>query len=288
MAASAWAGPVDDALAQSKKTGIPVLAVAGTKSCPSCVSLKEKLGSPSMRPLVSQFIPVNVDTEVDRESFSKLFQLKNPNTNFIPMVWVIRADGQPTFGGNIEGETSNFLQSQIVQTGRRLTPAQLSQLSSAVEQATKLNADGDVAGAVSALGKLIGSQSFAEPAVMADKLGEELSMKARAEVTAAQEKINQPATAFEGVLKLVETHRTYLKLPTMTIELNKMIRDLRAKTEIRPLIDQAQALDRAREMEVKDKGRARPLYRQVVDRYPNSPAAELAQARLDAIATETK
>lgn len=244
----------------------------------------------TLAPLLAQFVPVSID--VASPDFGKLArQLNLAGQISIPYLTVLRADGEKLYAGSgaPQGEAlPALLRECLANAGKPLDETKLARMSDALEAAMKLAAEGHDAAAIDKISKLIDSGSYAEPAVAIDMFAKQLADKARARVEEAEKQIAEedPQAVFSGVLALCETMRVYGKLPAVKAELAPRIRKLRSEAEMRPILQQAEALDRAVATAARQPKRAPAAYQQVIDRYPGSPAATLAQQRLDELSAQ--
>lgn len=242
----------------------------------------------SLAALTAQFVPVSVD--VASPDFGKLArQLGLAGEIRIPYITVLRADGEKLYAdsGAPQGDAlPALLRDCLGRAGKLLDEKKLARMSEALEQAMKLAADGNDAAAVDKIFKLVDSGCYAEPAVSVNTFAKQLADKALARAQEAEQQLAADDTEqlFSGALVLCETMRTYGKLAAVKEALAPRIKKLRSQAETRAILQQAEAFDRAQAAAARTPKRAAAAYQQVVQRYPNSPAAKLAQQRLDELA----
>jgi hypothetical protein len=83
---------IEQAMARSQATGRPILAMAGSKTCAPCQALLQRLSTDTtIAPLVTQFVPLKVDT--DGDGWGEWATKYRHEGNGIPILFVIRADG---------------------------------------------------------------------------------------------------------------------------------------------------------------------------------------------------
>lgn len=239
----------------------------------------------SLAALTAQFVPVSVD--VASPDFSKLAaQLGLAGQITIPYITVLRADGEKLYAdsGAPQGDAlPALLRECLGRAGKLLDEKKLARMSETLEEAMKLAADGKDAAAIDKIFKLVDSGCYAEPAVSINMFAKQLADKALARAQEAEQQLaaGDAEQVFSGALVLCETMRTYGKLPAVKEVLAPRIKKLRSQAETRPVLQQAEAFDRAQAAAARQPKRAAAAYRQVVHRYPDSPAAKLAQQRLD-------
>lgn len=240
---------------------------------------------------MAQFVPVSVD--VASPDFPKLArQLGLVGQITIPYVSVLRADGEKLYGnsGAPQGEALPLLLRQcLANAGKLLDEKKLARMGDALQEAMKLAAEGNDAAAIEKIAKLVDSGCYAEPAVSIDMFAKQLAEKALARAQEAEAQLAQEDSEqlFSGALALCETMRIYGKLPAVKAALAPRIKKLRSEAETRPLLQQAEAFDRAQSTAARQPKRAEAAYRQVLERYPDSPAAKLAQQRLDELSARS-
>jgi tetratricopeptide (TPR) repeat protein len=240
---------------------------------------------------VVQFVPLKVDTD-GGEAWQKWASKYQHEGNGIPIVYVIRADGQKMYGksGGMGGDALKlFMVQQLQQAGRVLTEEDSAKLTEALDKAKKALEAGKPNEAVQAVAatKKIGSPgslgSYAKVAVETDQLVKKLLGEAKARITDAQQKVSTGDAPFDAVLTLVEAKRVYAAFPELKVELVAATRALNKDEKARELLKQAEALDRARGCLDLPNGqsRAATALRKLIEQHPDGPAAELAKKELE-------
>jgi tetratricopeptide (TPR) repeat protein len=238
---------------------------------------------------VVQFVPLKVDT--DGANWGKWAQKYPPEGNGIPIIYVIRADGQKMYGktGAMNGDVlPQFMTQTLTQAGRVFNEKEFALLEKTVEAAKKSLDAGDTAAAVktiaalSKLGPLGNIGSHAKAAVEADALVKKLTEEGKAKLAESREKITAGNPPFDAVMALVETHHVYLPLPELKTDLTTAMRDLNKDAALREAAEQAQAFDRAMAMldTPSAKSRAVGALKQIIAKWPDAPVAKLAQEQL--------
>jgi hypothetical protein len=244
----------------------------------------------SLAALVAQFVPVSVDVgSPDFRKWAERLGLAGQIT--IPYVSVLRADGEKLYAdsGAPQGDAlPALLRHCLENAGKVLDEKKLERMSEALEAALKLAAEGNDAAAIDKIAKLVGSGCYAEAAVNLDAFAKQLAEKALARAAEAEELLGQADAeqVFAGALALCETLRVYGKLPAVKADVAARLKKLRSKAETRAVLQQAEALDRAVVTAARQPKRAVAAFQQVIHRFPDSPAAKLAQQRLDELSAQ--
>ncbi|MBL9124439.1 MAG: thioredoxin family protein [Planctomycetaceae bacterium] len=279
----AHAASVDEALQLSQKTGRAIFAMAGSKNCGACQALEKRLVTdPSIQPLIASFIPLKIDTDgPEWQTWATRFK---PTGNTIPMIFVVRADGEQLYGqsNNLPGaELPTFLTQMLQQTGAPLPETQVDALQTALLAANKALSEKQVEKAIQTIGPCLGTGSYAQAAVEIEKLARQMCEEGSAAVKEADAKFADPEQAFDGALQLAALERTYAKLPPVVEEARNAIKLRRREPANKDLLAQAKLLDQAKAFEEKQlPKRALASYQTVATRYAGKPAGELAQARI--------
>lgn len=236
-----------------------------------------------------QFVPLKVDT--DGANWGQWARKYAPEGNGIPIIYVIRADGQKMYGksGAMNGDVlPKFMTLTLTQAGRIFNEKEFALLEKTVEAAKKSLDAGDTAAAVKSvamlgkLGPLGNIGSHAKAAVEADALVKKLTEQGKAKLEESRQKISAGSPPFEAVVSLVETHRVYLPLPELKSDLTAAMRELNKDAALREASEQAQALERAMALleTPSAKSRATGALKQIVAKWPDAPVAKLAQEQL--------
>ena len=152
----------------------------------------------------------------------------------IPIVFVIRADGEKLYGksGSLPGnELYQLLDSSLNNSGVLLDDRQLSTINQTIQKTEKLLADDNPQAAVKQLMRIskIGTPGqigcYADVAVAADDLAIRLTDTALEMLKEAKTKIADSATQFEGMADAISCADTYGRLPMI----NKEVKTLRSQ-----------------------------------------------------------
>jgi SLA1 Homology Domain 1 (SHD1) protein len=245
---------------------------------------------------VAQFVPLKVET--DGDDWQQWASKYRPEGNSIPILYVIRADGQMLYGksGAKEGaELPRFLTEHLGNAGKIFSDQQLQTIRSAVEESNKALTDNDPLAAVKRMEALrkLGTPgklgSYATAALEADSLYARLVEQGRTALKTSQEGLAAD-DKFMGVLGVVSANRIYGPLPELRKDLVAAERDLGKNAELKDSLKQADALDKALAL-AGQKGTSQrksgiAALGQVIARFPDGPAAKIAQAKLTELGVE--
>jgi tetratricopeptide (TPR) repeat protein len=239
------------------------------------------LASLDREPLAAQFVPVKIETGSNEQwrAWSRKYKHEG---DAIPIVYVVRADGEQLYGhSGMPPALPAFLALHLRNAGRMLSPADLAELAEDAAAAQKLAEDGEIDEACALVSRKADSGSFAEAALAIDKLAAELSEQGQQALSAAEQKLEKPETAFDGALEFARVDRVYGDLEPVEQALRSLRAKYRKERVIRDLLDQAEWIEKAQAFEAdEDFKRALATYRIAQSRFPETRAAELAIERI--------
>lgn len=250
----------------------------------------------SVAPVAAQFVLLKIDTQSDE--WQTWARKHSSPGGAIPIIFVVRADGEKLYGesGSKQGpELPLFLRQQLASAGTILSDQQVATIKSALDDAHEAIGDGDSAAAVRRLESLrkIGPPgklgSYATVALEADSLYAKLIEEGREALVAAQQQL-EGDEPFAGVLGVIAANRTYGAMPDLKKDLGSAERDLSRNPQHKDLVAPAQSLDRALALVGQKNAQARrsgtTMLGAVVTRYPGTPAAAMAEAKLAELGVE--
>jgi hypothetical protein len=202
------------------------------------------------------------------------------------MVVIISSDGRELH--NDSGALGlDELTAYLGKSGKLLGEKVLAQIRTAVEAAQKALDAGDVATAVSTISPVLGTGGAGEDVIKAEEFGKKLTEEAKAKFKESEEKLATPETALDGAVTILAMTRDYAKLKALADDLKK-IRVVQNHKDHRAVFEQARLLDQAAlRVTTKNKKDAIAKYELVVRKWPNTPAATMAQAKLKELGSET-
>jgi hypothetical protein len=210
------------------------------------------------------------------------WQQKFPYGGNVPIVQVIGADGKPINQRNgliSRDELFDYLK----KTGPFLDDRQLAQVAEASQAAAKALAENDYAAAAAAMGPVLQYRgAVGTVAKEAEKVGDQVLDVARTRLASATEKLAARSSALEGASELLEIQTTFRPVKEIANEAQQIhSKAIREDAELRDVFEQAKMLQSAeRQVAFKNLRGAQTTYETLVRRFPNTPAAEIAQAKL--------
>ena len=200
----------------------------------------------------------------------------------IPKVYVVRADGEQLYGKTgAPRQLPQFLSSALKSSGRIPNPSEVKRLNQSFELARKALDDGDIDKVTSIVARSKSDGVFAEPAVKLRSMMSELTEEGASALTAATEAINDEAVTYETFREFVQVEGKYGRLPGLRIPIANAIKAIRKKAAQRNPYEQAKLVHRAEGYEKANKNKSALVsWKQIVTRYPDSSAAELARQRI--------
>jgi len=201
----------------------------------------------------------------------------------ILVVWIVRADGEALYAkrGPV-AELGKLLVACRKQAGNPLTVRQSKDLAAALEKAKKAQADGDMPAVMKELGRFAAVQSYAGVVVEGKQLAAQLLEEAKAELKKAEEQLASSDEALQGAVSLLRIIRVYHPFKDLVKSAGQM--RTKFQKEKRDVLAMGEQLDAAAKLaDAKALDRAAKAYQAIIDRNPDSPAAKLAQERIEAL-----
>ena len=241
---------------------------------------------------MAQFVPLKVETK--GEAWSSWSRKYPPAGNAIPLIYIIRADGEQVFGssGGIAGAAlPALLMQQLARAGTVYFPKQLTQLADLTQKAQQALDKQDpsaalrILGAARRLGPPGNLGSFARAARQADALFNKLVQQGNSNFTLAQEKMAGVETEFEGVLLLFETEREYGALPELKAKLTKAVRQVKRDESMKTVVKQVDVFNQAKVFAKSSRTKVRAVswLEAIIAHFPDSQAAKYARDELGRI-----
>lgn len=272
------------ALAQAAQSGKPILAVAARSTCPRCAAFAERLKSDAaLKPLLSKYVQVTVN--VDGPEFRDLSQRK-PLGGGLPFVYVLKSDGSvvaAAASGN-DAPLVDMMNNGLASSGRILSDADAARISAAVTKAKDAMTRKDLVQAIAAIVSVGSTEGGAAPLVEAKKILQDIDARAAGDIAKCRTALERESDSLATAVQVAEVVRTYQKLPSQKRSVTELQTQLRRKDSGKEHLEQAEVIVRARGMVAMDRPEpAARIYQQVIDTYPNTPAATLASKELAAV-----
>lgn len=274
---------IDAVMNQAARLGMPVLAVASTDVCREGPLLKRRLATdPLLQPLTVRFAVVELRMSgADKWTWQRWQDRFNSHRRNTPQVFVVRADGKKMFAGDPPADLAGFLREQLGQSGQPTTPRQADLFEAQLETASRLQEDGDLAGAVGAVMPAARLPSYARPVVQSIAFRAAVAERLLARI---DDRAGEPGTATERLATvevLVAASEEFIAtLPDVARAARERLAEIGRDPAGKEAVRQAQLLHRAAVAARRPGDRGIALYKQIIATHPAGPAAELAAMRL--------
>lgn len=295
--AAAAPNPVEQAQSISAQTGRPILGVVTNKQCKACDDLIEKLGTDrKLLQWSAAFVPLKLDS--DSAYWQPWLQKYRPEGKTLPMIYIIRADGEMLFGKSVDPKEEDALialmQQQLAKCGRQLSNEQAQVLTAAVAEAKKARAEADdftaakvlISASKSAKIEPLGQLgSYSKLALEADELYKGLVATGTTRINESKDLLFEGgADAFFAALNLAEAVRAYSPLPGLRSLIGQTLREVKRGEKSGELYIQAEQVDKAVSLAKGNKFSAARALEKLAERYAGTPAGEEARRRYEEFA----
>lgn len=272
-----------EAVDLAQQTGRPIFAVAGFPDDAYSQSLRHTLATDgSLRPVLARCVVLVLDVGTDDyRKWSAKYRYKG---NYVPAIYFVRADGEQLYGETAIQEVTvhQVLAGLLPKAGKIPTAAELQNYHKLLEEARRAETSGDLAMACDKLSRVVGSGAYAKVALEIEEMAARLSTLAESTFNGAAAQLVSASESLEGAVKIVETLRVFGKLPAVRKTVSPKASNLRRAAEHKQVFAQADLIDQARVYAAKGQTKqSGDAYRQILNRYPDTPAARVAQRELD-------
>lgn len=234
---------------------------------------------------VAQYVYLHIDVNKEQDKFRAWDKLFPSNISGTPHVAVVSSDGR-VIHNKAGGVDVKDLAEFLTKNGKLLSAAALAQVKAAVEAAQKALDAGDVATAVSKITPVLGSGGAGEDVQKAEEFGKKLIEDAKGKFKEAEEKLASADDSLEAAVAILGMSRDYAKMKALADDLKKL-RTVQNHKDHREVFEQARVLDQAAmRVATKNKKDAIAKYESVVRKWPNTPAATFAQAKLKELGSD--
>jgi tetratricopeptide (TPR) repeat protein len=226
---------------------------------------------------------VPLELDVEQPSWQTWAQRFPSEGGGIPIIYIVRADGEVLY--NKSGAPQGAALPQLLnglrqQAGESISAKQAEKMNQAVASANQALEAGDVAQAVALVAPFANLESYARPAVDARTLVDKLTEEAKTAIGQADDQLDSEADALTGAVAFVRLARVYKRLPAVV----RLVSDAKKQHKdpaLKPLFTQASLIDKAQVLaEQGQSQKAIQALQSVATKYPDTPAAALAQARI--------
>ncbi len=271
----------DQAVALTKKTGKPLLAIGGTLNCPYCVKMAKQLETnEKLAPLASKFVILKIDTSTPLwKEWTDRYEVEGDG---VPQVIILRGDGKQLYGKTgAPVELDQFLQRHLADAGKILSAQELSDLDKLLKEAQKFFKRKDYAKAIELGQECVHSDCYAATVNEARKLLSQIEDRSRIVLKDAEKKLASKDKSLEGAIALLELAKTFEKHSSASGPIAQTLEERQEDPAFAPLFAQAVLVTRAQQLEAaKKKDDALAAWREILSLHPDTPAATLAEKRV--------
>ncbi len=242
---------------------------------------------------MTQFVPLKLDTGSDEfRDWNRTYQTKG---NGIPVLYVIRADGEMLYGesGALTGDNLPLMLAKTLQhSGKILGNKDAMVAEAAYQKFYELQSDGDTTSAIKALSKIkkLGVpgeiKSYAEPVVKINEAVRELADEARNKMSEQLKDIqgDDQAKVIDGLLDSYQLKRELSTVRLLKVEFTKFSREVSKLKAIKELVKEVKTIDSARSAKSKTSiGRGIEKLEALVVATANEAVKDRAEKELEAL-----
>jgi tetratricopeptide (TPR) repeat protein len=250
----------EQAVALTRRTGRPLLAIGGTVNCVYCVRMAKQLETDeSVAPAAAKFVILKIDTgsRLWREWRDKY----DMDGDGVPQVVILRADGKQIYGKTgAPADLKAFLEQSLAQKHLKKKD---------YAKATELG--------------LECAQDDCHAAVVleARKLLDNLDDRAVVGLKEAERKLASRDKTLDGALALLDLEAAFGEHPSAKGRIQDALARQSEGEEKSNLFTQARQVREAQRLETaKQRPEAISVWKQILENFPDTPAAALATRRL--------
>ena len=286
---------VTQAIHQAQKTGRPIFAVAGASYCPACRKLLNTLNTEeSLRPFLTQFVPLKISTESDDyQRWKKFFP---PKRAAIPALYIVSAQGEQLYGavGALpEQSLKKVMLDSLEKAGRYPSPDQWKKLGQSLEEADQALEENQTEKALEILEPLLdGLANFGSLAALSEA-GQKASGEIEAFAKRRRAELDKSIQVFasqdnlDSALKVAQGERICGMFPSLQDEVKLAVKKSAKTSDQRKLLRQASELLQAEALLGEEKSRRKAVraLERIAKRYPQTEAAARAEQQLIKLTT---
>ncbi|MCY2967524.1 MAG: thioredoxin family protein [Planctomycetota bacterium] len=271
----------DQAVALTKKTGKPLLAIGGTLNCPYCVKMAKQLETnEKLAPLASKFVILKIDTSTPLwKEWTGRYEVEGDG---VPQVIILRGDGKQLYGKTgAPVELDQFLQRHLADAGKILSAQELTDLDKLLKEAQKFFKRKDYSKAIELGQECVHSDCYASTVNEARKLLSQIEDRSKLALKDAEKKLASKDKSLDGAIALLELAKTFEKHTSAYGPIAQALEGRQQDSELAPLFAQAALVTRAQQLEsAKKKVEALAVWQSILEQHPDTPAATLAEKRI--------
>lgn len=254
----------------------------------------------SLARFAGQFVPLKLITDGNPQ-WNQWARKYPVNQNAIPILYVIRADGEKLFAaaGSLTGDQLPQMMSAALQNaGRIFSDAEAIAIEKAVRASeSALESQNVLAAATSlaslnALGTLESIGSYAEPALNVESQFEQLRTAMEARIQSATDELIESENPLSAIVALLEVEAAMKAMPTSKAKASEVAKELRQNKSLAGLVAKADSLIKARTLAAsmipRVHSRAESAYGTILRKFPETDIAKMAKEELKALNPDSK
>lgn len=267
--------------AQMTQLGKPALVIAGADWCVYCREMSQELAtSPELQPLQKNFAILKIDVDTPVWDIAKrVFEFDGTG---VPAVFVFRADGEKLYSASGKpSDMEGFLKRYLDKSGRILTTTEARDLSRDLTKIQGLLKKDDLAGAIEIAMPYEFKDCYAQTAKTMMDVKSQIEVLVTDQIAKLDEKLKETPVDFAAVVELVQLKQTCQTSRELLAKIQQVEETLTAEEANQTLIAQAEQLLSADQLrEDRKRGEAADIYKELIQQYPDTAVAALAQERL--------
>ncbi len=271
----------EQAVALTRRTGRPLLAIGGTVNCVYCVRMAKQLETDeSVAPVAAKYVILKIDTgsRLWREWRDKY----DIDGDGVPQVVILRADGKQIYGKTgAPSDLKVFLEQNLADAGVVLSGTELADREKLLREAQKHLKKKDYAKATELGLECLQDDCHAAVVGEARKLLDNLDDRAVVGLKEAERKLGSRDRTLDGALALLDLEAAFGAHPSAKGRIQDALAKHSEGEEQVQLFTQARQVKEAQRLEAaKQRTEAMAAWKQILEEHPDTPAAALAARRL--------
>jgi hypothetical protein len=271
----------EQAVALTRRTGRPLLAIGGTVNCVYCVRMAKQLETDeALAPVAAKYVILKIDTgsRLWREWREKY----DIDGDGVPQVVILRADGKQIYGKTgAPADLKGFLEQNLPDAGVVLSGEELADREKLLREAQRHLKKKDYSKATELGLECVQDDCHAAVVVEARKLLDNLDDRAVVGLKEAERKLSSRDKTLDGALALLDLEAAFGEHPSAKGRIQDALARHAEGEGKAPLFAQARQVREAQQWETaKRRPEAISAWKQVLESHPDTPAAALANRRL--------